>query len=388
MQTQNKKLHWTLQIMASKINVFQYSFEGDQLLARLSPNVEILPSDVHVAYAAARIISVNSGLKSEADWIEFKLQDNASTREITRHIANHSFMPNEDMICVPTPGFELPIFDVEICLDIAELKSRHTLAEKSNFMAAAQNSEVSNYSGEQHEFPDYILVSFRNYEPFSSFCEALYYGYFVGENEKWNYYCVPSLPSDEVLQTAKAVIFSGGAYSCNDESLTWLEPVREFIRKVYRDYPRVKMLGICLGSQVLAQAFGGVVKSGSPDSYFIDIEKNTINAIGEAEIIGVPTEYFMTEAHRDSIQVLPDNAVLYGSSETCEYDIWGIPGRVLGCQGHLEYSVYVFIYFLAYSVRKFGLIPPEKAEDAILKAKTFSEYDPQVLKAFKAWFKR
>jgi GMP synthase-like glutamine amidotransferase len=46
----------------------------------------------------------------------------------------------------------------------------------------------------------------------------------------------------------KAIVIPGSRLSVNDDEVNpWIKELQEFIRMVYAEFPKVKMLGICFG---------------------------------------------------------------------------------------------------------------------------------------------
>ena len=59
----------------------------------------------------------------------------------------------------------------------------------------------------------------------------------------------------------KALIIPGSAHSVYDlEQTPWLPILIRLIQNVYENYPDIKIIGVCFGSQIIAQALGGQVE--------------------------------------------------------------------------------------------------------------------------------
>ena len=58
-----------------------------------------------------------------------------------------------------------------------------------------------------------------------------------------------------------AIIIPGSASGVHEfENTPWLPVLTRLIQNVYENYPHIKLVGICFGSQIIAQALGGQVE--------------------------------------------------------------------------------------------------------------------------------
>lgn len=98
--------------------------------------------------------------------------------------------------------------------------------------------------------------------------EAMFIGQYMGgcggsDVEQWSVYNVFDfhLPSEAELAHMQAIILPGAVTSVYDvERTPWLPVLTRFIQNVYENYPNVKLIGFCFGSQIIAQALGGQVE--------------------------------------------------------------------------------------------------------------------------------
>lgn len=129
------------------------------------------------------------------------------------------------------------------------------------------------------------------------------------------------------------LIVMGGPMSANDEHLyPWLSDEKAFIREAKRQNKRV--LGICLGAQLIASALGAKVY------------RNVVKEIGWYPISPVPTAHghpaipftpgmLVFHWHGETFD-LPAGSVHLARSTTCENQAFQVGTRVIGLQFHLE----------------------------------------------------
>jgi GMP synthase (glutamine-hydrolysing) len=131
---------------------------------------------------------------------------------------------------------------------------------------------------------------------------------------------------------AGGLIFLGGPMSANDP-LQYLECEMRIMREAAaRGQP---MLGICLGAQLLAKAFGAQVRrSPRPEIGWFEVRLTDagaadpiLGAMGRAETV--------LEWHRDTFD-LPEGAVWLAWSDRCADQAFRIDRNIYGFQFHLE----------------------------------------------------
>lgn len=139
---------------------------------------------------------------------------------------------------------------------------------------------------------------------------------------------LPGVGKDDVI------ILLGGTMSANDEAaFPFLRRLKPFVRETVN--LGVRFLGICLGGQVLAAAFGAEVAENRWGERG-NCEVQLISA-GSAEALfaGLPQDLPAFQWHDDSFD-LPEGAVLFASSELCPHQAFRIGDRGWGLQFHPE----------------------------------------------------
>lgn len=134
------------------------------------------------------------------------------------------------------------------------------------------------------------------------------------------------------LEDVDWLIVMGGPMSVNDEAeLPWLVAEKQFIRQAIEAGKRV--LGVCLGAQLIANVMGARVYA------------NAVREIGWFPVHGVaapgndtfrfPASLEAFHWHGETFD-LPAGAVHLARSEACEHQAFQLGRSVIGLQFHLE----------------------------------------------------
>lgn len=334
--------------MAVQITVIPYQYcETDQSLRFYSQNGSFLSDemwscDLTPMQGACRILSTWLGMLrlNRDDWDNFKQLPDVGFQELSYHVAVFAVMVAEATYMVPVPDLESTSDTIPFAVDSAILIDRYQRAMSAGFFYGALRSEATDPGrSELIPHPDYAVFHFNNYSPFKGYGEAWFGGLFMRPGETWAHYMIPDhqFPSEETLMSLKGIVMTGGRYSAFDLSQPWLAGFKLLLKRCVEEMPHLKLVGVCLGAQLLAVALGGKVEPSPKHGRIYKLE--TIIAKKEFQ------EYFPTalplynipENHSDEITSLPPGAVLLGSSQTCAAEVYLIPGRALMTQSHPNY---------------------------------------------------
>ena len=132
------------------------------------------------------------------------------------------------------------------------------------------------------------------------------------------------------------LVVMGGPMSANDElGYPWLSAERHFIGEVLDRGARV--LGVCLGAQLVAQVLGGAVRPNADREIgWYPVE---LTQAGRASpVFGVLPGSFVAGHWHDDTFELPADVVVAARSEACANQAFEYDGRVWGLQFHLEWD--------------------------------------------------
>ena len=136
----------------------------------------------------------------------------------------------------------------------------------------------------------------------------------------------------EHLHAADAWLITGSKFSAYEDQ-PWIQRLGELVRELHRE--RRKLVGICFGHQVVAQALGGRVEK-SPRGWGVGVHTACFTRIpgwhdhGEAE-------FKLLVSHQDQVtEPAPGMEVLAGS-DFCENAVCQSGQHILTFQGHPEF---------------------------------------------------
>lgn len=116
-----------------------------------------------------------------------------------------------------------------------------------------------------------------------------------------------TLTVDEILEKEPNGLILGGGPSAEGSGNTV-----KYIENI-----EVPILGICLGHQLIAKAYGGEVTSSDTESY----AQVNINILNEKDLFkGLSPNMDVWSSHKDEIKVLPEEFEIIANSNLCEIE--------------------------------------------------------------------
>ncbi len=166
------------------------------------------------------------------------------------------------------------------------------------------------------EYPDMFEAVFRKCDPsiiFQTFDTQL--------NE---------YPAD--LDAFDAYLITGSKSSVYDKE-PWIERLMEFVRKLHE--LRKKLIGICFGHQLVAEALGGTVQK-SPKGWGVGVHTHTFSEIPEWHD-SQSRHFNILVSHQDQVVRNADGVKVLAGSEFCENAVCQLDDHILTFQGHPEF---------------------------------------------------
>lgn len=217
--------------------------------------------------------------------------------------------------------------------------------------------------------PDFAICCTDPRDVWRHHYPALFIPHLVDEGECWKtYHCFDDeYPTEDELKNLKGIIVPGNVDSPLDEH-HYLVKFKEFIARIYTEYPSIKLVGSCAGHQLITIALGGEVSKAQIDDpitigkFKIDIS-NEMNELEEFRA-GFGENYnrdhiYIIRSHGFYVTGLPPDATALASSDFGDYDIYHIGDRVLSFQPHPEFTEKFVEYHILKRILKTEFINEE-----------------------------
>jgi len=188
------------------------------------------------------------------------------------------------------------------------------------------------------------------------------------------------LPSDNF----SLLVVLGSTESANDPHL-YLQNEQKLIKKFVEE--NIPVLGICLGSQLIAKTFGGMVYAGSKKEigFYNDIEIDVNSGL----FSGIQNPMTVFHWHGDTF-TLPENSIRLAHSENYENQAFEFKSAV-GLQFHLEVDKSIVNLWLDKSeenIKKLSYINTDEIRQAINEKISIVQNNMKIFyKNFKSEFK-
>ena len=137
----------------------------------------------------------------------------------------------------------------------------------------------------------------------------------------------------EQIDECDAYLITGSKYSAYDND-GWIRKLETYIVSLHEQ--RKKLIGICFGHQLIAQALGGKVSKSEKGWGVGNITKQIIHTPDWMQT--EKQQFTMIYSHQDQVDILPDGATLIAGNDFCQLSSFQIGNHILTFQGHPEFT--------------------------------------------------
>ncbi|EKM77659.1 hypothetical protein AGABI1DRAFT_86579 [Agaricus bisporus var. burnettii JB137-S8] len=135
-------------------------------------------------------------------------------------------------------------------------------------------------------------------------------------------------PDEERISGYDMMMITGSAADAHDNA-EWITRLIEFVQHLTRDYPKVKLFGVCFGHQIIARAIGGICARNNA----WEVGPTTVKLTDIGRAVFDVDELDIQEMHRDHVPL--DS--ISESLSSGEVHLLGSTD-LSGCQGLVKFS--------------------------------------------------
>lgn len=135
------------------------------------------------------------------------------------------------------------------------------------------------------------------------------------------------------INDCDAYLMTGSKFSVY-EDVNWINQLKQFVVDCYEH--KKKMIGICFGHQLIAQALGGLVEK-SDKGWGVGLVSSQVTQT--ADWLSPKQQQFnLLVTHQDQVTQLPDDACLIATNDFCPIAGYQVNQTMLTFQGHPEFD--------------------------------------------------
>jgi GMP synthase-like glutamine amidotransferase len=127
-------------------------------------------------------------------------------------------------------------------------------------------------------------------------------------------------------------IITGSRASVYDDE-SWIRELERFVLQLHA--ARKKLVGICFGHQLVAQALGGKTEAAEV-GWGVGVHTHRVHEVADF-MLPSKQEISLLVSHKDQVTELPEGARLLAGSDFCTHAMFQVDNHILTFQGHPEF---------------------------------------------------
>lgn len=137
----------------------------------------------------------------------------------------------------------------------------------------------------------------------------------------------------ENIDDCDAYLITGSKAGVYDDR-PWIKPLQDYVATLAKQ--KKKLIGICFGHQLIAQALGGQAQK-SAKGWGVGLATSTVY-VTKPWMDPVKQTFSLIISHQDQVTTLPPQAELIAGDDFCAYGSYQIGEHILTFQGHPEFT--------------------------------------------------
>lgn len=154
------------------------------------------------------------------------------------------------------------------------------------------------------------------------------------EGDTWEVFDARAFEYPERVEDYRGVVITGSPSTAHEPE-PWIQRLNQEIVRAFESHVRV--IGVCFGHQAVANALGGRSER-NPNGWEAGLYELEYRQFPEffRETLSAPPKRVL-EIHSDHVVDAPPGAVVLASTPKTSVQVYYMPERILGIQGHPEF---------------------------------------------------
>ncbi|MEM7362527.1 MAG: HAD-IA family hydrolase [Pseudomonadota bacterium] len=170
--------------------------------------------------------------------------------------------------------------------------------------------------------------------------DVMFMGLFAGQRLDLRIYNALEGELPDSMQECDGYLITGSRFSTYDQE-PWIERLKLWV--VHAHQARCKLIGICFGHQLIADALGGQVGPAT-SGWRVGVHENQfVGAPAQQRVVALqdvtgssPAPFNLLFSHQDQVLEMPPGATLLATGDDCPCAMYTVGDHILCLQGHPE----------------------------------------------------